>query len=155
YDLRGHGMTDLIPTGYTSYDMASDVKKLAHALGIQKTFLIGHSFGGVVAVHTSLLHSELVAGVVISDTYFPALKHLEPNLNQIPIWRKLSELLKSSGVDIGEAMDLERLFHTVAELNSLQMGALKKILDPFTIRWLSHLARLSSTTCGRDIFVEA
>jgi 3-oxoadipate enol-lactonase len=155
YDLRGHGMTDLTPTGYTSLDMASDLKKLVDALGIQKTFIVGHSFGGVIGVHYALLHPEQVDGVVISDTYFPGLKHLEPDLNQIPIWKKLCDLLKASGVDIGNNIDFQKLFRIVAGLNSFQMGALKKILDPFTIRWLSGLARLAPTTCGNDLFAEA
>jgi 3-oxoadipate enol-lactonase len=155
YDLRGHGMSDLPPTGYTSHDMASDLKKLMAALDIQNAFLIGHSFGGAVAVHTSLLYPEKVNGVVISDTFFPGLKHLEANMNQIPIWKKLCQLLKSAGVDIGEDIDFQRLFDIVANLSSLQMGALKMILDPFTIRWLSSLARLAPTTCGKDVFAAA
>ncbi len=155
YDLRGHGMTDLTPSGYTSDEMATDLKKLTDALGIQKAVLIGHSFGGVVALHAAQKFPELVDGVVVSDTFFPGLKHLEPNLDKIPIWKKLYDLLRTAGVDIGSDLNFQKLFNAAANLNSIQMLALKQILDPFTIRWVSGLARLAPTTCGHDIFTQA
>src|SRR4029077_17261613 len=127
YDLRGHGMSDLPPTNYSSQDMALDLKNLMTALEIQNAHLIGHSFGGAVAVHSALLYPELVNSVVISDTFFPGLKHLEASMNQIPIWKKLCSLLKSAGIDIGEDIDFQRLFNVVANLGTLQMAALKRI----------------------------
>lgn len=155
YDLRGHGMSDITPIGYTSYDMASDLVKLKSALNIQRASLIGHSFGGVIALHAALLHPELFEAVIVSDTYFPGLKSIEPNLNKIPIWQKWRDLLATAGADIGQALDFEHLFHVVAKLTPEQMKSLEDNLDPFSLRWLLSLSRLAATSCGSDIFTEA
>ena len=36
YDLRGHGYSDVPPAGYTSRDMAEDLRGLMDALGIER-----------------------------------------------------------------------------------------------------------------------
>src|SRR4051812_47072954 len=51
YDLRGHGYSDAPPTGYTSADYAGDLFSLMDELGIERATLVGHSFGGVIALH--------------------------------------------------------------------------------------------------------
>ncbi len=57
YDLRGHGHSEAPPTGYTSADMAQDLLGLLDQLHIDRAFLVGHSFGGVIAVHAAALAS--------------------------------------------------------------------------------------------------
>ena len=64
YDLRGHGASDRPPTGYTSAVMAEDFRQLHAALGLGPAFLVGHSFGGVTALHAAVLTPEAVAGVI-------------------------------------------------------------------------------------------
>src|SRR2546430_8645956 len=71
YDLRGHGASDVTPAGYTSADMAADLKRLHGALGLKPAYLVGHSFGAVVALHTAVLYPDLLARMVLSDPYFP------------------------------------------------------------------------------------
>src|SRR5262245_45170202 len=82
YDLRGHGMTPATPTGYTSAEMAEDLRRLQTALGLKPSYLVGHSFGGVIGMHLAVAHPELVRGVILSDSYFPGLQHLEPAMGQ-------------------------------------------------------------------------
>jgi pimeloyl-ACP methyl ester carboxylesterase len=67
YDLRGHGHSDMPPSGYTSADMARDLLALFDERGIAQTHLVGHSFGGVVALHFAALHSDRVSALTISD----------------------------------------------------------------------------------------
>src|SRR5690242_8157155 len=55
YDLRGHGFSDRPPTGYTSAVMADDLLSLHEALRLGPAHLVGHSFGGVTAMHAALL----------------------------------------------------------------------------------------------------
>jgi 3-oxoadipate enol-lactonase len=155
YDLRGHGMSDLTPTGYTSFEMATDLEKLAKALALKPAYLVGHSFGGVIALHASILRPDLWKGIIVSDTYFPGLKAIEPNLNKIPIWQKWCDVLGGVGVDMGESVDFQHLFQAVASLTSDQLQDLEKKQDPFSFRWLSGLSRLAVTTCGTDIFADS
>src|SRR5262245_2131966 len=82
YDLRGHGASDTPTSNYTSADMADDLRKLHSALQLGPALLVGHSFGGVVAMHAALLYADMVQGIVLSDPFFPGLAHLEPNLDR-------------------------------------------------------------------------
>src|SRR5262249_42678133 len=47
YDLRGHGLSEATPAGYTSAAMAEDLHQLHAALGLGPAYLVGHSFGAV------------------------------------------------------------------------------------------------------------
>src|SRR5215470_3923803 len=55
YDLRGHGKSEMSDSGYTSADMAADLDALLDHLGVEKAHLVGHSFGGQVALHYATL----------------------------------------------------------------------------------------------------
>ena len=70
------------PTGYTSAAMAEDFRQLHAALGLKPAFLVGHSFGGVVGMHAAALAPECVAGVMLSDSFFPGLEARRAELRQ-------------------------------------------------------------------------
>src|SRR5207249_1661214 len=103
----------------------------------------------------SILRPEMWEGVILSETYFPGLKSVEPNFDKMPIWKKWSGVLEKVGVDMGGAVDFQHLFAAVSKLTQEQMKQLEEELDPFSLRWLTSLARLASTSCGDDIFAEA
>ena len=155
YDLRGHGTSDVTPAGYTSADMAGDLRGLHAALGLRPAFLVGHSFGAVVATHTAVLYPDIVAGLVLSDPYFPGLGHLEPNLGQSNVWQDLQGVFRSAGVEIGDTVDFTRLFQTVAGLEPEHREAMKVEMGAPGARWLAQLPRLAETTCGADVFAAA
>jgi pimeloyl-ACP methyl ester carboxylesterase len=73
YDLRGHGYSDVTPTGYTSAHMAADLTGLLDSLGIERAHLVGHSWGATVALHSAVLYPERVAGLVLADPIPPVL----------------------------------------------------------------------------------
>ncbi len=155
YDLRGHGASDRPQTGYTSAAMAEDFKQLHAALGLEPAFLVGHSFGGVIALHAALLSPEAVAGVVLSDSFFPGLKHIEPNFGKMTIWKDLRETFQKVGVELGETVDFTRLFRSCAEMNAEQMKTLEDIYGAFGRGWLRQLPKLAETNCGDEVLAEA
>ena len=155
YDLRGHGVSEVPPTGYTSADMVQDLAELHAALGLGPAYLVGHSFGGVVALHAAAEHPEMAAGVIVSDTYFPGLKDIEPNIADTAIWQELRQDLEKAGVSIGSKVDFGRLFQIVADFTPEEVEAIKGVMGASATRWLSHLARLAGTTAGEDIFQTA
>src|SRR5262245_16876478 len=108
YDLRGHGQTDVTPAGYTSADLAGDLKQLHAALKLGPAFLVGHSFGAVTALHAAALYPEMVRGLILSDPFFPGLAHVEPNLGDTNVWQELRATFQRSGVDLGEKVDFGR-----------------------------------------------
>jgi 3-oxoadipate enol-lactonase len=155
FDLRGHGMTAVTHSGYTSAEMADDLRRLHAALHLGSAFLVGHSFGGVIGMHLAAAHPELVRGVILSDSYFPGLKHLEPDMGQAGPWQDLRQTILTAGTDIGESVDFGRLFRTMAALGPEQMAAIKQQMGAPGARWLSQIAQLAATTAADDAFAEA
>jgi 3-oxoadipate enol-lactonase len=155
YDLRGHGHSDVTPTGYTSAEMAEDLHRLHAALGLGPAYLVGHSFGAVVATHAAVLFPEMVAGLILSDPYFPGLAHVEPNLGGSNVWVELREDFGRAGVELGEAVDFTRLFRTVRDLPADRLETVGRFLGPLSAGWLVQLPRLAGTTCGADAFAVA
>jgi pimeloyl-ACP methyl ester carboxylesterase len=155
YDLRGHGLSEVTPSGYTSAEMAEDFRALHEALGLGPAYLVGHSFGGVVAMHAAALYPERVAGLILSDPYFPGLAHVEPNLGRANVWVDLRDVFRHAGLGLGDAVDFTALFRVVAGLTPAQRQALRERMGPAAGRWLAGLPRLANTTCGADVFAPA
>lgn len=155
YDLRGHGNTEKTPDGFTSDVLAADFHELHRALGLGPAYCVGHSLGGVVATHAAVLHPEDVAGVIISDPYFPGLRHIDPDMGHAPMWRELRLTLQRVGAEIGEEVDFQRLFHEVRGMNEEQFEQVRRLLGPNGARWLTQLTHLGETTAARDIFEPA
>jgi pimeloyl-ACP methyl ester carboxylesterase len=73
YDLRGHGRTDVSPSGYTTGDLARDLRGLMDALGIERASLVGHSLGADIALHFGLLFPERTSKIVVIEAGLPVL----------------------------------------------------------------------------------
>ncbi|MBX3413403.1 MAG: alpha/beta hydrolase [Pirellulales bacterium] len=155
YDLRGHGASDAPPAGYTSREMAGDLARLCDALELGPAYLVGHSFGGVVAAHLASLEPTRVAGLILCDSYFPGLAELEPEMERVEVWRGLAEVLDEAGLDVGQRVDFSRLLTAVANLTSEQRTIIETRLGPPAIRWLAQLAPLAATSAARDTFTAA
>jgi 3-oxoadipate enol-lactonase len=154
YDLRGHGLSGVTPSGYNSAQMAADLRQLHTKLELQPAHLVGHSFGGVIAVHAALDYPEIAASIVLSDTYFPGLRHLEPNMGQTDVWIDLGDQLRRIGTDIGDRVDFGRLFREVARWSPRELDAAERELGAAGARWLSQLSQLAGTSAGDEIFDE-
>ena len=76
YDLRGHGHSDVPPTGYTTGVLVADLKGLLDALGLERVHMVGHSFGADIALHFALLYPERVAKLVVIEAGLASLVHL-------------------------------------------------------------------------------
>jgi pimeloyl-ACP methyl ester carboxylesterase len=155
YDLRGHGMSARPATGYTSGAMADDFRQLHRALGLAPAYLVGHSFGGVVAMHAAALYPECVAGVLLSDSFFPCLKSVEPNFGKMGIWAEVRDTFARVGVQLGDTVDFARLFRETAALAPEKMKELEDIYGAFGRGWLRQLPKLAETTCGDEVLQEA
>jgi pimeloyl-ACP methyl ester carboxylesterase len=150
YDLRGHGYSATPPSGYTSADMAGDLRNLQKALGLGPMYLVGHSFGGVVAMHTAVLFPDQVAGLVLSDPYFPGLHELEADITQWEGWPEYKQQFDQAGVEISaeDWFDVGKLCKQVAALTGERLD---KFLEKLGKPGLDRLVRLAGTTCGEDV----
>ncbi|MFH8371063.1 alpha/beta fold hydrolase [Streptomyces sp. NPDC018031] len=76
-DLRGHGASDR-PGEYAPERVRDDVIGFAEALGLDRTVLIGHSYGGVIAYLVAQARPALVTKLVVEDA--PVLLPQDPPL---------------------------------------------------------------------------
>jgi pimeloyl-ACP methyl ester carboxylesterase len=70
YDQRGHGLSERPLRGYTLTELATDLDALTEGLG--PCALVGHSFGGLVALRHAVDHPDRVTGVALVDSFIPA-----------------------------------------------------------------------------------
>ncbi len=73
YDLRGHGYSEMTETGYTPTELATDLVQLLDALDIEKVDVVGHSFGGDIALYFAYYYPERVNNVVLIEALIPAM----------------------------------------------------------------------------------
>jgi pimeloyl-ACP methyl ester carboxylesterase len=148
FDLRGHGYSDAPPDRYTSADHAADLFGLMDELGIERGTLVGHSFGGVIAMHAAVLAPERVDAIVFSDPYFPGLRHLE-DVSRWGHWQSFRAEASSAGVELSDEhwYDLGRFFDQVVHLEDDRLLRFRQAVG---LPALNRLVRLGKTTCGDD-----
>jgi pimeloyl-ACP methyl ester carboxylesterase len=153
YDLRGHGYSDAPPTGYTSADHAHDLLALMDNLEIESARIVGHSFGAVIALHAAVLAPDKIESLVLSDPYFPALRHLE-DASRWDHWRSFHKEAEDAGISLSDEhwYDLGKFFDQVVHLDSDRMLKLRRAVG---LPGLNRLLRLGGTTCGDDSKVDA
>lgn len=66
-DLRGHGRSDRPEDGYDHPTLADDVAWLCREVGIAKPVLVGHSWGGLIAIELAARYPSLPSAVVAVD----------------------------------------------------------------------------------------
>lgn len=106
FDLRGHGYSDMPPSGYTSAEMAHDVRGLLDHLEIARAHLVGHSFGGAVALHCAALFPERVKTVTVADG---RIRSLQPSQKMVdwPFWERWKAVLDDLEMDVDGDQELD------------------------------------------------
>jgi pimeloyl-ACP methyl ester carboxylesterase len=115
--------------------------------------VVGHSFGGVIALHAAALAPERFTSVVLSDPYFPALRHLE-DVSRWSHWESFRQEALEAGVTLSDEhwYDIGRFFDQVTHLDD---EGLRKFRQAVGLPALNRLLKLGRTTCGHDTKVEA
>jgi pimeloyl-ACP methyl ester carboxylesterase len=111
-DLRGRGQSDWPPAGfdpaspaagYTMAEHAADVVGLLDALGLRRVVLVGHSFGGMLALYLAANHPQRFPRLVVLDAGIaaaaPAIRDLlRPMLArlgaEVPSWDAYLEAVR-------------------------------------------------------------
>jgi pimeloyl-ACP methyl ester carboxylesterase len=148
YDLRGHGYSDMPPSGYTPVHMVDDFSDLMDYLGIKQATILGHSYGGLVALSYAARHPERVDRLIIADTGIPLL---EQGRGRDALLERCRELLRQHNIDIPDekAEDVPYLMEQILKRRHHSwrgMGAR---------RALARLSRLSNTTSFGKEYREA
>lgn len=78
-DQRGCGRSEHSPTlAYNLNRLIEDLEELRISLGIHEWYLLGHSFGGILAVNYAIRFPERTKGIILSNTtlnLFDSLGH--------------------------------------------------------------------------------
>lgn len=74
FDLRGHGYSSRPPSGYSAVDMADDIDALVAQLALAPVAIVGHSYGGSVALEYALRAPEMLSGLVLMDARINSLQ---------------------------------------------------------------------------------
>lgn len=94
-DLRGHGLSSMPKLGYRVNDFAEDILCQLDKLKVRQADLVGHSFGGMVALQCAVLAPERVRSIFLADTRVRSLEKITsedvPSESEI-ITRKLKEV---------------------------------------------------------------
>jgi len=161
FDLRGHGRSTMPAGGYTPARMADDLEDLLDRLRIPSAVVVGHSFGGSVALHFACRRPERVSRLILADA---RLRLLQPRQSPSdwPHWATLQERLERLGIVVGED-EPEGGYRILTEMARLQVRAIDT--QETIPRWLAGfygggtstyaaarwLELLETTSAWRDI----
>jgi pimeloyl-ACP methyl ester carboxylesterase len=110
YDLRGHGRSELVSGGYSVDEMTGDLLALLHETGVDQAHLVGHSFGGSVALNAAIRAPERVLSLTLVDVILRCFQP-QTRLADYPNWDELQKTYQDLGVqfDGDEEIDFRLL----------------------------------------------
>jgi pimeloyl-ACP methyl ester carboxylesterase len=103
YDLRGHGQSDMPPCGYDQATMCADLAALVNQLDLGQFDLVGHSFGGLVALQYAVAHPERVRSLTLADVPLWTPKRID-RAHELKRWALLRRQLMQCGVTVPARM---------------------------------------------------
>jgi pimeloyl-ACP methyl ester carboxylesterase len=159
FDLRGHGYSHMPSHGYSLTDFATDLHHLLDRLNIEKADLIGHSFGGAVALQAAVLFPERIRSLVVADTRVRCL-HSKQNTVLVRGNCATIKKLEKIGLSIPEDEEEAGLWLLERFAASLHANTLEKLKEtepfiPFVgkkgkSRSAERLLQLFQATSARD-----
>jgi pimeloyl-ACP methyl ester carboxylesterase len=79
YDQRGHGLSERPRTGYRINDSVADLAAILDALDVDgPVHLVGHSYGGAIALNFAVAYPERVASMLLIEAHVPVPGWAEP-----------------------------------------------------------------------------
>lgn len=72
YDQRGHGLSERPRTGYQISDSVADLAAILDSLRVEgPVHLVGHSYGGAIALSFAVAYPNQVASMLLIDAHVP------------------------------------------------------------------------------------
>ncbi|HEX9131395.1 MAG TPA: alpha/beta hydrolase [Ktedonobacteraceae bacterium] len=79
YDIRGFGDSGMLKSGMEPYSMERDLYSLLQFLGIEKTYVLGLSMGGSLAIDFTLQYPEMVDALITVGAGLSGLELSDPD----------------------------------------------------------------------------
>jgi pimeloyl-ACP methyl ester carboxylesterase len=119
YDLRGHGRSERAKSGYDLATQTADLHALVERFGGTPLDLVGHSYGGLVALRFALEHPERVRRLVVVEAPLPP-QQIEEN----------AAVLAIDPAVMLELKDPEQLRAAISRAGFAADGLLDRLLPP-------------------------
>jgi 2-succinyl-6-hydroxy-2,4-cyclohexadiene-1-carboxylate synthase len=101
YDVRGFGKTESPAGDITIAAHCRDLFELLNATGIRKTFLLGFSMGGRIAIELACTHPEMVKGLIMANS---TVAMGPPSEEAMARRRQMAEIFQQK--DVKKAMEM-------------------------------------------------
>ena len=112
YDHRGNGRSGRPPSDTITFEqLCADADALREHLGFEKVAVVGHSFGGFIALEYALRYPERISHLILLDTA-PTLDYadeIEANARRKGATQEQLEALDASAEDEAESWRLWKL----------------------------------------------
>ncbi len=106
YDLRGHGLSERPRTGYRVNDSVADLVAVLDSLDVDgPVHVVGHSYGGAIALRFAVGYPDRVASMLLIDAHVP-----------IPGWgERMAATIREVGRDLSDGDLGQRIAPRLAE----------------------------------------
>src|SRR5712692_4183063 len=95
YDIRGFGASGMLSKGMEPYSMERDLHSLLQFLGIEKTYVLGLSLGGTLAIDFTLQYPEMVDALITVGSGLSGFEWGEPDQELMAKFAAMVEAFKS------------------------------------------------------------
>lgn len=119
FDLPGHGRSEMPRGGYTPKDLGTILRLLLNELGIERSHVFAHSFGGLVAMNMACTEPTRVRSLVLADTHISSFCR-RPGYNNWADGNEIQALLNLHGIAL-DASDPYFGYRLLTEVARLQM----------------------------------
>lgn len=117
FDLRMHGRSG-VPEATTIDDFVRDIDTVADRLGLAQPVVVGHSFGGLLALQDAVAHHDR-AGVVNIDGFDFRQRELYDEVDRAEVDRFLDGFRFEAPDDSGDAAWLEEQRSMLGQINTM------------------------------------
>src|SRR6266436_3819505 len=104
YDIRGFGDSGMLKNGMDPYSMERDLHSLLQFLGIEKTYVLGLSLGGTLAIDFTLQYPGMVDALITVGSGLSGFEWGVPEQELMAKFAAMEEAFKSG--DIARSVEI-------------------------------------------------
>lgn len=137
-DLFGHGNSDYPPDGFKLFDAADAIAALLRHLSVSGAAVIGHSFGGRIAMYLAARHPGLVSKLILVDSAglrprFNLKKYIR--VKKYKLYKRLGFNTKNMGSDDYKKLEPAMRNFFIHTVNDDVSGILSSIVCETLLIW--------------------